>query len=294
MKVVLFCGGQGMRMRDYAENIPKPMINIGYRPILWHIMKYYAHYGHKEFILCLGYRGDAIKQYFLNYEECLSNDFTLSAGGKDLHLYNSDIQDWEITFAETGMSSNIGQRLSAVAKYLQDQEVFLASYSDGLTDLHLPNLIDDFTKRGKMASFISVKPNLSYHLVRADRDGIVREMKTLMASNIRINGGYFVLRRGVLDYIQDGDDLVGKPFGRLIEEKQLIAYDYDGFFASMDTFKEKQELDDMYANGNAPWVIWKNTLKKEEEVIEPAFKSRSGVRARIEQPASRPSRFSSN
>src|SRR5271165_4330188 len=116
MKVVLFCGGLGLRLRDYSEQIPKPMVPIGYRPILWHVMKYFAHFGHRNFILCLGYRGDVIKQFFLNYNECLSNDFVLSHGGKRLKLANSDIHDWNITFAETGMRSKIGQRLLEVRK----------------------------------------------------------------------------------------------------------------------------------------------------------------------------------
>src|SRR5262245_34488694 len=125
MKVVLFCGGLGMRLREYSEHIPKPMVNIGYRPSLWHVMKYYAHDGHKEFILCLGYGADFIKNYFLNYNECISNDFVLSKGGKNLHLFNSDIDDWNITFADTGITSNIGQRLTAVEKYLEGENMFL-------------------------------------------------------------------------------------------------------------------------------------------------------------------------
>src|SRR6267143_7163957 len=157
MKVVLFCGGLGMRLRDFSENVPKPLVHIGYRPILWHVMKYYAHFGHKDFILCLGYRSDAIKNYFLNYNECLSNDFVYSNGGKYLQILNSDIQDWKITFAETGPNSNIGQRLKAVEKYLNGEEVFLANYSDSLTDFHLPNLISYFQKHQKIAAFLCVK-----------------------------------------------------------------------------------------------------------------------------------------
>src|SRR5215472_4401519 len=164
MKVVLFCGGLGLRIRD-AEDIPKPMVQIGYRPILWHLMKYYAHYGHKDFILCLGYRADAIKNYFLNYNECTSNDFVLSGGGKRLELYNSDIHDWRITFADTGNGSNIGQRLRAVARYLEGEEEFLANYSDNLTDLPLPEQLEHFREHGKIASFLCVRPSLSYHLV---------------------------------------------------------------------------------------------------------------------------------
>ena len=137
MKVVLFCGGLGTRLREYSENIPKPMVNIGYRPIIWHVMKYYAHYGHTDFILCLGYRGDVLKQYFLNYEECLSNDFELSQGGRELKLYSRDIEHWNISFVDTGLYSNIGQRLKKVERYLDGEEVFLANYTDGLSDLPL-------------------------------------------------------------------------------------------------------------------------------------------------------------
>jgi glucose-1-phosphate cytidylyltransferase len=177
MKVVIFCGGLGMRLREYADNVPKPMVPIGYRPVLWHVMKYYAHYGHKDFILCLGYRADAIKQYFLHYDECVSNDFSLSKGGKDLQLFNSDIHDWKITFAETGMHSNIGQRLKAVEKYLVGEEAFLANYADGLTDLELPKLIEFSKEHGKIATFVSAKPNLSYHVVSSAADGVVKEIK---------------------------------------------------------------------------------------------------------------------
>src|SRR3989442_2506391 len=163
MKVVLFCGGLGMRIREYSENVPKPMIPIGYRPIIWHLMKYYAHFGHKDFILCLGYRADIIKDYFLQYNECVSNDFTLSNGGKAVKLYNSDIDDWNITFVDTGETSNIEQRLMAVQKYLKDEEIFLANYSDGLTDMSLPKFIDMFDNIGKTASILAVNPILNYH-----------------------------------------------------------------------------------------------------------------------------------
>ena len=164
MKVVLFCGGLGMRLREYSETIPKPMVNIGYRPILWHVMKYYAHYGHKDFILCLGYRADAIKNYFLNYNECASNDFVLSGGGKKLQLFNSDIHDWRITFADTGINSNIGQRLKAVEKYLEGEEEFLANYSDGLTDMPLPQQLEHFHQSGqdRQLSLRPAQPQLSH------------------------------------------------------------------------------------------------------------------------------------
>jgi glucose-1-phosphate cytidylyltransferase len=256
MKVVIFCGGLGMRLREYADNVPKPMVPIGYRPVLWHVMKYYAHYGHKDFILCLGYRSDAIKQYFLHYDECVSNDFSLSKGGKDLQLFNSDIHDWKITFAETGMHSNIGQRLKAVEKYLAGEEAFLANYADGLTDLYLPSLLDFSKQHGKIATFVSAKPNLSYHVVSAAADGSVKEIKAIRESELRINSGYFVLRQEIFDYLREGEELVLQPFQRLIEKNQLMAYAHNGFYASMDTFKDKQQLDDLYAHGDAPWVVW--------------------------------------
>jgi glucose-1-phosphate cytidylyltransferase len=157
MKVVLFCGGLGTRIRDYSESVPKPMVNIGYRPIMWHLMKYYAHYGHTEFILCLGYKADVIKEYFLNYNECLSNDFVLSGGGKEVEMLNSDIQNWKITFVDTGLHSNIGQRLKAVEKHIGDDEMFLANYSDGLSTLPLDLYVDNFIRQDKTACFVNVK-----------------------------------------------------------------------------------------------------------------------------------------
>jgi glucose-1-phosphate cytidylyltransferase len=261
MKVVIFCGGLGMRLREYAENVPKPMVPIGYRPVLWHLMKYYAHFGHKDFILCLGYRADAVKEYFLNYNECMSNDFTLSHGGKQLDLHNSDIEDWNITFADTGLTSNIGQRLKAVQKYVAGEEVFLANYADGLTNMNLPDLIDFAKQQDKVATFVSVHPSLSYHLVSAGSDGMVKDISEISRSQMRVNGGYFTFKQSIFDYIRDGEELVLEPFQRLIREGQLVTYPYDGYFATMDTFKDKQTLDDLYAGGKAPWQIWNETVK---------------------------------
>src|SRR6266850_1844707 len=216
MKVVLFCGGMGLRLREYAENIPKPLATIGYRPILWHVMKYYAHYGHKDFILCLGHRADSIKDYFVKYDEYVSNDFVLSAGGKNIDLINRDIHDWKITFADTGIVSNIGQRLKAVEKYLEGEETFLANYSDGLTDLPLPQQIEHFQRERKLASFLCVKPNLSFHFVDLTSDGVVEAIKDVRHSEIRINGGYFVFRKNIFDYIREGEELLYEPFQRLV------------------------------------------------------------------------------
>jgi glucose-1-phosphate cytidylyltransferase len=258
MKVVLFCGGLGLRIRD-AEDIPKPMVQIGYRPILWHVMKYYAHYGHKDFILCLGHRAESVKSYFLNYNECTSNDFVLSAGAKNIKLLNSDIQDWNITFADTGISSNIGQRLKKVQKYLEGEEEFLANYSDGLTDLPLTQQMDHFHREGKIASFLCVRPNLSYHLVSIQQgaDSLVSEIHAINNGSVRINGGFFIFKKQIFDYMRDKEELVIEPFQRLVAERQLIGYPYDGFWASMDTFKDKQQLEGLSNGGAAPWEVWK-------------------------------------
>ncbi len=256
MKVVLFCGGLGLRIRD-EENIPKPMVTIGYRPILWHVMRYYAHFGHKEFILCLGYRGDAIKNYFLNYDECVSNNFTLSEGGKKLELMASDIHDWKITFVDTGLSSNIGERLKAVERYLRDEPVFLANYTDGLTDLALPRQIDHFMNQNAVASFLSVKPQISYHVVSSDAAGRVTGITDIANTDIRINGGYFILRNEIFEYLRQGEELVREPFHRLLGEGRLIGYQYDDFWMAMDTFKDRQQLEEIYARGRAPWELWK-------------------------------------
>ena len=258
MKVVLFCGGAGMRLRGYVDDVPKPMVQIGTRPLLWHLMRYYAHFGHKEFILCLGYKADVVKDYFLNYDECVSNNFVLSNGGRKVQLINSDIHDWNITFAETGMHSNIGQRLKAVEKYLAGEEAFLANYADGLTNLELPRLIEFSQQHDKIATFVSAKPNLTYHVVSADASGAVNDIKAIRDSELRINSGYFVLKQEIFKYMRDGEELVLEPFRRLIREKQLMAYEHNGFYASMDTFKDKQQLDDLYARGDAPWVVWKS------------------------------------
>lgn len=258
MKVVLFCGGLGLRIRD-AEDIPKPMVQIGYRPVLWHVMKYYAHFGHKDFILCLGYRADVIKKYFLEYNECVSNDFVLSGGGTKVELFNSDIHDWQITFADTGINSNIGQRLKAVEKHLEGEEEFLANYSDGLTDLPLPQQLEHFHQQGKIASFLCVRPNLSYHMVSlAEGNGsLVSGIHAINNGSVRINGGYFIFKKKILDYIGEKEELVNEPFHRLLEEKQLIGYPYDGFWAGMDTFKDKQQLESLWGSGTAPWEVWR-------------------------------------
>ncbi len=257
MRVVLFCGGLGMRLREYSETIPKPMVQIGYRPLLWWVMKYYAHFGHRDFILCLGYKGDVIKDYFLNYNECRSNDFVLSQGGKRIELLRKDIDDWRITFVDTGINSNIGERLKAVEPFLADEEIFLANYSDGVSDFPLPVLIDEFRRSDNIATFLSVRPTYSGHFVNRRPDGKVTAIEDVVAADTWINGGFFVLRRAIFDYIRPGDELVVEPFQRLIAEGRLGTHAYDGFWRCVDTFKDLQALEAMHVKGTVPWELWR-------------------------------------
>jgi len=256
MKVVLFCGGLGTRLQEYSTTIPKPMVEIGYRPILWHLMMYYAYYGHKDFILCLGFRGDYIKKYFLNYDEWLSNDFILSDGGKNIKLYNSDISDWTISFIETGLNSNIGQRLKAVEPYLEGEEVFLANYADGLTDIPLHDQLEHFYQNDKIASMLCVKPSQTFDVLSMGPKNYVIDMEPVSKADLWINGGFFIFKREIFKYINEGEELVREPFKRLISKDELIGYRYRGFWACMDTVKEKLLFDAMYARGEMPWAVW--------------------------------------
>ena len=255
MKVVLFCGGAGMRLRGYADDVPKPMVQIGNRPILWHLMKYYAHFGHKDFILCLGYKGNVIKDYFLHYDESVSNDFVWSQGGKSVQFLNRDIDDWTITFLETGASSNVGERLKAVEPHLQGEEMFLANYGDGLSDAHLPTVLEAFQKSKSIALLLLVQPTASFDLVKTSSSGMVQEICPLTQSETWINGGFFVMRNEIFQYLHPGEELVREPFQRLIQKQALMAYKYTGFWQCMDTFKDKQRLEELNQSV-APWKVW--------------------------------------
>ena len=259
MKVVLFCGGLGTRLREHSDTIPKPLVNIGYRPILWHLMRYYAHFGHKDFILALGYRGDMIREYFLNYNEAMTNDFVLSRSGKNIELLSRDFHDWRITFVDTGLHSNLGQRLLRVRKYLEGEEEFLANYADGLSDLPLDQHIAEFRRRKVIASFVAVRTSQTYHAIRSDEAGIVTGFGQISESEFWVNGGFFCLRREIFDYVEEGDELVEKPFRRLIEQRQLAAYRHGGFWSSMDTFKDKIMFDRLEARGDCPWMVWRRS-----------------------------------
>jgi len=256
MKVVLFCGGLGTRLREHSETIPKPLAPIGHRPILWHLMRYYAHFGHNDFILCLGYRGDLIREYFLTYNECLSNDFVLSDAGRKIELMSRDLDGWRITFVDTGANSNIGQRLLRVRKYLDKGQPFLANYSDGLTDLALDQQIEDFERKDVTASFVAVPAPLSFHGVQSEEAGLVTGFGAIREAAFGVNAGFFCLRPDVFDYIEEGDELVEGPFQRMIARRRLAVFRHHGFWQSMDTLKDKLAFDSMNARGDCPWMVW--------------------------------------
>jgi glucose-1-phosphate cytidylyltransferase len=235
------------------------MVPIGPRPILWHLMRYYAYYGHTDFIICLGHRGEVIKRYFLDYDECLSNDFVLDQRTQEVRLLSSDAKDWSITFLETGANASVGQRLRAVRKHLDGEEMFLANYSDNLSDLPLPDLIQHAKRQDRIATFLSVKPSHSFHLVHSDMNSNVTRIMPASTSNIWINGGFFVLKNEIFEHLHDGDELVVECFERLTRMQQLSTYKYRGFWAAMDTFKEKMALEDMHSRGDAPWEIWRRS-----------------------------------
>lgn len=256
MKVVLFCGGLGMRMREGAASAPKPMNMIGDRPLLWHVMRYYAHFGHTDFILCLGYGAAAVKEYFLHYDETQSNDFTMSGGGRDITLHSSDITDWSVTFIDTGLKSSIGERLMRVRSYVEDEEIFLANYADTLTDAPLDELIAGFAESDAVAVSLAVPPVSTHHVLEINDAGLVtgvREVRELMQWE---NGGYFVLRQGIFDELREGEDMVPEAFGRLLESGRLRAHRYTGFWRAADTFKDRAELEEMFHRGHCPWMLW--------------------------------------
>ena len=259
MKVVLFCGGQGMRMRDFSERVPKPLVPVGPRPILWHMMKYYAHFGHDDFVLCLGYGDRQIKEYFLEYKEWLSNDFVMTKGGEDVQLLNTDLDSWRITFVNTGLNSEIGERLRRVRDHLDGVGTFLCNYSDCLTDLYLPAVIDQHHEMNATATMTVVPPTTSFHVVDADEGGRVRHVGPVNTSGMWINGGYIVLDEAIFDDLRPGEDLVGGAFPRLADAGKLHCYRHSGNWIGVDTFKERQYVEDLYLNGNPFWAVWKRT-----------------------------------
>jgi glucose-1-phosphate cytidylyltransferase len=259
-----------MRMRSGSDApLPKPMMPIGTRPVLWHIMRYYAHFGHNEFILCLGFGAHSVKDYFLDYHETHSNDFVLSDAGRTVELLSSDISDWRITFADTGFETPIGERLRRVRDYLGDDEVFLANYGDVLTNAPMNDLIDDFMQTDAVGSLLAVPPQDSFHVVQIDGDSRLTGIDAVAEMNMRINGGYFILRTAIFDYLNPGDDLVTDAFLRAAQAGKFRAVRFDGFWAPMDTLKERAALEAMHRNGHRPWALWEPSSGNEFAVRPP-------------------------
>ncbi|RLV48620.1 glucose-1-phosphate cytidylyltransferase [Nocardioides mangrovicus] len=259
MKVVLFCGGYGMRMRgEDGAGLPKPMQLVGPRPLLWHVMRYYAHFGHTEFVLALGYGGNAIKDYFVHYQETASNDFVLRGGR--VELLGSDIADWTITFVDTGLETAIGERLRRVCEHLSPGEPFLANYADVLTDAPLDTMVERFHTTGAAASMMVVPPPSSFHYVEPMPldEGPIRVDRIHRAADLplRVNGGYFVLSPEVFDHLPENGDLVEDACSALAAQGRLIAQEHTGFWKPADTFKERAELDALWAGGQRPWAVW--------------------------------------
>lgn len=255
MKVVLFCGGLGTRIREYSENIPKPMIPVGNQPILWHVMHYYSQYGHSDFVLCLGYKANTVKDFFLNYRPQAFSDCVVSSFGSKVELLGGRQEDWRVTLIDTDIWRNIGQRLWAVRDYVKDEEIFLANYSDGLTDVDLDDVIAKFKASNKIACFLAVRPPLTYHLADIEETGRVSNFRSSDTADIWINGGYFVFRPEIFDYMREGEELVLNPFQRLIDADKLMAYKHEGFWRSMDTLKDRQILEDLVETGKMPWRV---------------------------------------
>lgn len=258
MKVVLFCGGFGTRLREYSTTIPKPLVNVGSRPIVWHLMRYYAHFGHTEFVLCLGYLGETIKEYFLNYDARMSDDFVLAKGETRLLEAQTDVPDWTIHFVDSGVHANVGKRLHSIQPLLEGEPSFLVNYADQLTDLPLDDYLAAAQNQNCIASLVSVRPYGSYHTIEIHDSGRVKDIRAVDATEHWINGGYMLLKQEIFDYLRPGEELVEEPFRRLVEQQQLFAYRYTGFWKAMDTYKDKLFFDEMIEREERPWEVWKS------------------------------------
>jgi glucose-1-phosphate cytidylyltransferase len=251
-----------MRADNSGNDLPKPMVPLGSRPILWHLMKYYAHFGHKEFILCLGYKGEVIKEFFANYQDWISTHFVPNGdGGTRLDMLKCDMSDWRITLVDTGVDSNIGERLVAVRPFLKEDDIFLANYSDGLTNCSVHSIIDRLMQTNAVGACMVARPNISLHLVKHAPDGLVCAVQDPNQADLWINAGFFAFRREFFDYIRPGEELVLEPFCRLIKAGKLAAYPHTGFWSCCDTFKDLQTLGSLLARGPAPWELWCHSVR---------------------------------
>jgi glucose-1-phosphate cytidylyltransferase len=245
-----------MRMRDGVTSGPKPMAMIGDRPLMWHVMRYYAHFGHTDFVLCLGYGASAVKDFFLNYDETKSNDFVLEGAGREVKLFKTDISDWRITFVDTGLNSAIGERLRRVRRFVDGEPMFLANYADVFTNASLPDMITRFEASSAVVSLLAVPPRSSHHVVDVGEDGLITQVTPVRDLRQWENGGYFVLRPEIFDYLNEGEDLVEDAIARLIPRGKVLAYPFKGYFTPADTVKERAQLEEMYHQGHCPWMVW--------------------------------------
>lgn len=258
MKIVILCGGYGTRIRDVADHIPKPMIPIGRFPILWHIMKYYASFGHRDFVLCLGYKSSVIKDFFLNYE-AHTKDFTIELGCKGALTFHNDHEDldWRVTLVDTGIEAMTGARIKRIQKYV-DEDDFMLTYGDGVGNIDLNQLQAFHHEHGRTLTVTGVRPPGRFgELVHTD--GVVTEFNEKpQATGGRISGGFFVATHKIFDYLSDDEGLVfeQQPMRSLVGDQQLMVFEHDGFWQPMDTSREYQLLNSLYETGGAPWVRW--------------------------------------
>ena len=256
MKVVILAGGYGTRIRDVSENIPKPMIKIGPYPIIWYIMKHYSKFGFDDFVICLGYKGNIIKDFFLNYQ-ALTRDFTIDykSGDIDFHT-NHNESTWKVTLAETGLNTMTGGRISRIKKYIKDED-FMLTYGDGLSDVNISELLDFHKSNNKILTVSGVRPPGRFgEMVSDDKNNVIEFNEKPQASGGRINGGYFVAKSELFNFLTDDENLVfeQEPMISLVKEKQLIMYRHNGFWQPMDTSREYKLLSSLYNSGNAPWI----------------------------------------
>jgi glucose-1-phosphate cytidylyltransferase len=258
VRVVILCGGLGTRLREETEFRPKPLVDIGGRPILWHIMKLYAHYGFRDFVLCLGYRGNMIKEYFLNYE-AMNNDFTIHLGRNAQIRYNDnhEEQDFSVTLAETGGESMTGGRLKRIQRYVEKDDCLMVTYGDGVSDVNVEELLKFHRSHGKIATVTTFRPVSRFGILDIDESQHVMNFIEKPKSDAWASAGYFIFQRQIFDYL-DSDECVleREPLERLASEGQLMAYHHGGFFQAMDTYREYQFLNDMWKSGEAPWRVW--------------------------------------
>lgn len=271
MKVVLFCGGQGQRLRDVgreggfvhkrATDAPKPMHLVGQRPILWHLMKWYAWHGHTEFVLCVGFRAEVVRDWVTGLSEHMVTQPSRLSGVPTYHCLRGEAAGWKITVLDSGIDANIGMRLRAARDLVADEEMFLANYADGLSDVPLGAMVEEAVGTGAVATLLAVPPPESLHAVElSPGSSQVDRIAPMANQGVLVNAGFFVLRPAVFDVMNPGDELVDAPFARLAEVGRLHAYPYKGFWRAMDTAKDRMVLEELWFSGVRPWAVWENAL----------------------------------